>query len=139
MGSEAFGNPRRCQRCLDCDDRPAELIRSTRTRARASAKGIVDTGDKNAGAACLAPDALVAGSRRTVSVIARQELALVDPQLAVEEMQFFDTGMGMRRITRARRQAHQHADSVPFAIGRQQLALDAGCDLLPIRLGPALS
>src|ERR1700738_4067105 len=55
----------------------------------ASAKGIFGAGDEDAGAARLAPDALVARSRRTVVVVARDELALVDPQLTVEEMQLF--------------------------------------------------
>jgi hypothetical protein len=37
------------------------------------------------GATCLAPDALVARTGRTIVVVARKKLALVDPQLAVEE------------------------------------------------------
>src|SRR5437762_13044943 len=45
----------------------------------ASAKDIFDAGDEDAGAAGLAPDALVACSGRTVIVVAREELALVDP------------------------------------------------------------
>src|SRR5215216_4346440 len=104
--------------------------------AVASAQDIPGAGDQNAGAAGLAPDAFVARAGRPVVVVAGQKLALVDPQLAVEKMQLFDTGMGMRRITRTGRQAHQHADPVPFAVGRQQLALDAGGDLLPLRLAP---
>src|SRR5262245_44853780 len=55
----------------------------------ASAKGIFGAGDENTGAACLTPDALVARRRRTVVVVARDELALVDPQFTVEEMQLF--------------------------------------------------
>ena len=102
----------------------------------ASAKGILGAGDENAGAAGLAPDALVARSRRTVVVVAREELALVDPQLAVEQMQLFDARMRMRRVTRAGREAHQHADPVPFRVGREQLAFDPGRDLFPFRLGP---
>src|SRR5205814_10531435 len=86
----------------------------------------------------LAPDALVARSRRTVIVVAREELLLVDPQFAVEKMQLFDTGMGMRRVAGTRREAHQHADPVPFRVGRQQLAFDPGRDLFPFRLGPSL-
>src|SRR5262249_47420681 len=55
----------------------------------ASAESIFRACDENAGAACLAPDALVARSGRTVVVVARNELAPVDPQLTVEEMQLF--------------------------------------------------
>ena len=102
-------------------------------------KGIFGAGDENTGAAGLAPDALVARSRRTVVVVARDELALVDPQLAVEEMQLFHARMSMRGVTRAGREAHQHADPVPFRVGREQLAFDSGRDLFPFRLGPLLA
>jgi hypothetical protein len=70
----------------------------------ASTKDIFGAGDEDAGAAGLAPDALVAGSRRTVIVIAGQELLLVDPQFTVEKMQLFDAGMGMRRVAGAGRE-----------------------------------
>ena len=73
---------------------------------------------------------------RTIVVVARDELALVDPQLAVEEMQLFHARMRMRWVARAGREAYQHADKVPFLIGREQLAFDPRCDLLPVRLGP---
>ena len=52
----------------------------------ASAKDVFGAGDEKTGAAGLAPDALVARPRRTVVVVARVELALVDPQLTIEEM-----------------------------------------------------
>ena len=103
-----------------------------------SAKDIVDTGDENAGAASLAPDALVARARRTVVVVARIELALVDPQLAVEEMELFYAGMNMRRVSSAGREAYQHADPVPFGVGCEQLAFDPRRDQFPIWLGPLL-
>jgi hypothetical protein len=92
--------------------------------------------DSNNFAAGLTPDALVARSRRTVVVFAREELARVDPQLTVEEMQLFDTRMGVRRVTRAWREAYQHADPEPFRVGREKLAFDPGGDLFPFRLGP---
>src|SRR5437762_1845642 len=97
----------------------------------ASAQNVLGAGDEKTGAARLAPDALVARSRRTVVVVAREELALVDPQLTVEEMQLFYARMGVRWVTRARREPHQHADPVPFRVGREQLAFDAGCYLFP--------
>ena len=72
----------------------------------ASAKSIFGAGDENAAAACLSPDALVARRRRTVVVVARDELALVDPQFTVEEMQLFYARMRMRGVTRAGREAY---------------------------------
>src|SRR5712671_7200401 len=102
----------------------------------ASAKCIFGAGNENTGAACLTPDALVARSRRTVVVVARDELALVDPQLTVEEMQLFHARMRMRGVTCVWREAYQHADTVLFRVGREQLAFDPGRDLFPFRLGP---
>src|SRR5437763_11572441 len=95
----------------------------------ASMKDIFGAGDEEAGAARLAPDALVARSRRTVIVIAGHELLLVDPQFTDEEMQLFNAIMGMHRVAGAGREAHQHADPMPFRIGREQLAFDPGRDL----------
>src|SRR4029079_2412380 len=97
-----------------------------------SAKNIFSTGDENAGATGLAPDALVACARCTVVVVARKELAFVDPQLTVEEMQLFYASMSMRGITGAGREAYEHANSVPFGVGRKQLAFDPGRNLFPI-------
>src|ERR1051326_8342643 len=104
----------------------------------ASMKDIFGAGDEDAGAARLAPDALVAGSGGTVIVIAGHELLLVDPQLAIEEMQLFHPRMRMRRVAGARCEAYQHADPRSFRISREQLAVDPGCDLFPFRLGPSL-
>jgi hypothetical protein len=97
-------------------------------RARRFQKGISGACDENAGATGLAPDAVVFGSRRTV--------AFVDPQLAIEKMQLFDARMSMRRVTGAGRQPYQHADPVPFRVGRQQLAFDPWRNLFPFRLRP---
>src|SRR6185436_4082631 len=102
----------------------------------ASTKGIFGAGDENAGAAGLAPDALVEGSRRAIVVVARNELAPVDKQLAVKEMQLFYARMSMRGVTRAGREADQHADPVVFRVAREQFAFDPGRDLFPFRLRP---
>jgi hypothetical protein len=51
-------------------------------------------------------------------------------------MQLFYARMRMRGVTRAGREAYQHADAVPFRVGREQLAFDPGRDLFPFRLGP---
>jgi len=101
-----------------------------------STQNVRGTGDEKTGAAGLAPDALVARSRRTVVVVAGEELALVDPQFSVEEMQLFDARVCMRGVTGAGRKAHEHANPVPFCVRRQQLAFDPRRDLLPFGLGP---
>src|SRR4051812_33662098 len=93
-----------------------------RVPEQASAQNVFGAGDEKTGAARLAPDPFVACSRRTVVVVARKELALVDPQLTVEQMQFFDARMRMRGVNRTRRESYQHADPVPFGVGREQLA-----------------
>ena len=81
----------------------------------------MSTGDENAGAAGLAPHSLVARASLCPVVVSGVEFPVVDPQLAVEEMQLFDTGMRMRWVTRAGREAHQHADPVPFRVGRERI------------------
>src|SRR6185295_8230451 len=83
-----------------------------------------------------APDPIVTRSRRTVVVVSREELALVYPQLTIQEMQLFYVRMRMPWITRAGRKAYQHADPVPLRVGREQLAFNPGRDLFPFRLGP---
>src|ERR1041385_804067 len=102
--------------------------------ASGSVQNVIGTGDEETGAARLAPDALIARARRTVVVIARDELAVFDPQLTVEEKQFFDPGMSMRGIARIRRETHQHADPMPFGVGGEELAFDPGGNRLPCRL-----
>src|SRR6185295_10402871 len=110
-------------------------VRSSCARV-ASAKNIFGTGDENAGAAGLAPNALVTCARCTVVVVAREELAFVDPQLTVEEMQLFYACMSMRGVSGAGRETYQHANPVPCGVGRQQLAFDPGRNLFPFRFGP---
>src|SRR5579883_2420075 len=102
-----------------------------------SSQDVPGAGDQDAGAAGFAPHPVVAGPRRATVAIAGNELAFINPELAVEQMQLLGRRMGMRGIARVRRQAHQHADPVPLAIGCQQLAFDAGRHFLPCRLGPA--
>ncbi len=68
-------------------------------------------------------------------VITRKNFALADRQFTIQKMQFF--GADMRWITCTGRQPHEHADPAPYRVGRQQLAFDLGCNLLPFRLTPA--
>src|SRR5687768_10971227 len=101
-------------------------------------QNVISVGDEDASATRLTPDVLITCAGRTVVVIAGEELAFVDPQLTVEEMQFFYARVRMRRVTRSGRKAYQHADAVPFGVGREQLAFDPRRDLFPFRLGPLL-
>ena len=82
-------------------------------------KRIFGTGNEKASAAGLAPDALVARTGRPVVVVAGDEIALVDPQFTIKEMQLFYARMSMRRVARAGREAYQQADSMPFRVGRE--------------------
>jgi hypothetical protein len=90
-------------------------VRGASSARGGSAKGIFGAGHKKT----VQPVSLQTRScsRRTVVVVAREELAAVDPQLTVEEMQLFDAGMSVRWVARAGREAHQHADPVPFGVG----------------------
>src|ERR1043166_7894227 len=53
-------------------------------------------------------------------------------------MELFYARMSMRGVSGAGREAYQHANSMPFGVGRQQLAFDPGRNLYPVRLEPLL-
>src|SRR5579884_3439235 len=105
--------------------------------AHGSEKKVSGAGEKQARAADFAPHALISLAGGTVVVVARQEPAAVDPQLPVQEMEFLGSRMRMCGIARVSRQAHQHADTAPLIVVREDLTLDSRRDLLPLRLGPA--
>src|SRR5437868_174646 len=70
--------PRRWQRERNALSRPAALLAGSRPARAGCARGasaqrVFGAGDEDAGAAGLAPDALVARARRTVIVVAREE------------------------------------------------------------------
>src|SRR5581483_11616133 len=96
------GHRRRSARCHRTDRRglyPRPYRQNVnRRRLDWSAEDVLGAGDQDAGAAGFAPHTLVAGAGRAVIVIAGKELAFVDPELAVEQMQLLDAGMGVRRI-----------------------------------------
>src|ERR1700752_459489 len=81
-----------------------------------SSKNVLAIGDENAGAAPLAPEALVDRSRCAMVIVARDEFASIDPQLAAEKMQFFHVRMSVGRVACARRQPNQHARALPFLV-----------------------
>src|SRR6185369_9860402 len=51
-------------------------------------------------------------------------------------MQLFYARMSMRGVSGAGREAYQHANTMSFGVGRQQLAFDPGRNLYPVRLEP---
>jgi len=67
------------------------------------AKNVIRSGKENAGTAGLAPHVLVASAHLGPVVVSRIELPSVDEQLAVEEIQFLDSGVGVRRVRCTRR------------------------------------
>jgi hypothetical protein len=54
--------------------------------------------------------------------IAGLKLLAVDHQLAVKQMQFFDTCMAMGRVLRSRREPHKHRHAARLRIDRKQFA-----------------
>src|SRR2546423_8265803 len=77
-----------------------------------SAQNVFGAGDEDAGAARLRPEEHTSELQSLAFVVSRLVLELIDPQLAVEEMQFFCARMRMRRVAGAGRDADQHADPV---------------------------
>src|SRR5688500_1674227 len=120
--------------CLCCAAISLPPSRSSEAPAsRLSAQRVFSTGHEHAGAAGLAPDTLVAGAWDRPVVIPGVELAIVDPQLAGEQVQLLYAGVGVRRILTARHEAHQHAHYVLFGVGREPLAGNARRDVFPGR------
>src|SRR5581483_8088501 len=101
-----------------------------------SAELVARRSDQDAGAAGLAPHPDIGGARRRVAEIAGDELAIVDPQLALQEVKLLDAGVTMRRIRDTRLETHEHADAIALRVRRQQLAPDARRGRFPCGLGP---
>lgn len=98
-----------------------------------SAKDVPGGGEENTRAAGLAPDMLIAGAGQSPVVIPRMECFVVDHQLAVKQIQFFDSGMAMRRIRSPRCEPYKHADTVFLCVRRKQVAGDARRHFFPFR------
>src|SRR5690349_17113609 len=74
-------------------------VRTTRTLHQSgSAQDVGERCDQQARAAGLAPHAAVTGPGLGAIVVAGMELAIVDPQLAVEQVQLFHARVAVRRI-----------------------------------------
>jgi hypothetical protein len=91
--------------------------------------------NENARAAGFAPYTMIDAVGLGPDVVAGIKLLVIDHELAMEQMQFFNSGMAVLRIVRPRREPYQHADPVFLRIGREQLAGDARRHFFPFRLG----
>src|SRR5690348_2308844 len=105
---------------------------------KGSAERVARRGDQNAGAAGLAPHSGIYRTRLGAVVISGQKLALADPELTIEQVQLLDSSVPVRGIGDPRREPNEHAHTVLFVVRREQLALDARRNLLPLGLCPAL-
>jgi len=83
---------------------------------------VAERSHEDARAARLAPHATVAGAGLAAVVVARIELPIVDPQFAVEQVQLFDAGVDVRRVSGSGGEPNQHADAFLRDVGREQLA-----------------
>ena len=69
-------------------------------------------------------------------VVADTQLSIVNPKLTIQKMKFFKSRVRVRRIIRARREAHQHADAILRRVDREDLATESRRNILPVRLIP---
>src|SRR5713101_5807823 len=67
---------------------------------------------ENARAAGFTPYTMIRAVGLGPDVIAGMKLLVIDHQLAVKQIQFFHSGMTMRRIVGSRREPYQHTDAV---------------------------
>ena len=93
-----------------------------RTTAKQSAKDVSRGGKENARTAGLAPDTLIRGAGVRPVIVPRIEFLIVDNQLAVQQIQLFDSVMTMRRIAGSGREPYEHADAVFLRIRCQEFA-----------------
>ena len=78
--------------------------------------------EQNARAASLAEDAVIDGIGLGPDVIAGIKFFIVDHQLAVKQMQLFDTCMAMGRVVRSWREPHKHRNAARLRIDGKQFA-----------------
>ena len=84
-----------------------------------SKKYVFNRRKENARAAGFAPYTIINGVGLGPVVIAGIKLPVIDHQLAVKQMQFFDSGVAVTRIVGSRREPYQHADAVFLRLGRE--------------------
>jgi hypothetical protein len=113
----------------------ADAIRYRTKTAQKSAQDVSGRGEENAGAAGLAPDTLIGGTGLRPVIVPGIELLVINHQLAVKEIQLFDSGVAVRRIRGSRREPYEQADAVFLCIRREQFVGEAGRRFFPVRLG----
>src|SRR5260370_23728580 len=89
--------------------------------------------NENAGAAGLSPDTMSNAVRLGPVVVAWAQLLVADHQLAVKQMQLFNSSMAVRRIIGSPREPYQHADAVFFGICCELFAGDSRRHFFPFR------
>ena len=89
--------------------------------------------NENAGAAGLSPDTMINAVRLGPVVVAWVQLLVADHQLALKQMQLFNSGMAVGRIIGSRREPYQHADAAFFGICCELFAGDSRRHFLPFR------
>src|SRR5688572_1551273 len=92
--------------------------------------------DQHARAAGFAPDLLVGRAGLRPVVITGIQLSIVDIQLAIEQVKFFQPRMCVGWIVDAGIQAYQHADTVGPRITGKDLAVDSRRGLFPLEIRP---
>src|SRR5258708_35510320 len=94
------------------------ILRSCSGGDKKSKKHVFGRCNENARAAGLRPDTMINAVGLGPVVVAWVKLLVVNHQLAVKKMQFFNSGMAVWRIIGSRCEPHQPAEAVVFGISR---------------------
>src|SRR5688500_18161260 len=94
--------------------------------------------DEHARTSCFAPNTTIRRAGLPPIVVTGMELAVVDPKLAVEEVQLLDTRMDMGWILDAWLEPHEQRDAMRVVFPRQKLIGEPRRSFLPFRLSPAV-
>src|SRR6266481_1484600 len=108
-------------------------LRSCSSGDKKSKKHVFGRLNENAGAADLSPDTMINAVRLGPVVVAWVQLLVADHQLALKQMQLFNSGMAVGRIIGSRREPYQHADAAFFGICCELFAGDSRRHFLPFR------
>src|SRR5260370_10544960 len=122
---------------------PGQAIRSRdrsfgHRASNASKNDVFGRREENAGAAGLRPDTMINAVGLGPVVVAWVKLLVVNHQLAVKKMQFFNSGMAVRRIIGSRREPYHHAYTGFFGTCRKLFAGYARHHFFPFRFCPQL-
>src|SRR5258708_33718935 len=89
--------------------------------------------NENAGAAGLSPDTMINAVRLGPVVVAWVQLLVADHQLAVKQMQLFNSGMAVGRIIGSRREPYPPAAAAFFGIWWEPFAGSSRRHFFPFR------